>query len=663
MKNDAWVKMRAAVLALLLVALFGVILWRAGKLHLVEGPRLKQLSERQHQRSLTLVPRRGTIYDRNREELALSLDVKSVFIRPRKADLDEAGRDRLRRALGLSRKEMDRRVAGKKGFVWLKRRVSAEEEERVRALDLRGIGFINERQRFYPNITLAGHLLGFAGVDSHGLEGVELHYDRYLRGSPEFILFNRDALGRRIFLQFDRSLRLDPKAPERVPGANLAHVELNVSKRLQFVAEQALRRSMESTKARRGLVLMMDPRNGEVLALAIAPEFNPNLFWKYEPGAWRNDAVAGVFEPGSTFKVFTVAAALEEGVARITDKIFAENGSWRVADRIIHDVKPRGSLTVREVLIYSSNIGAAKLGERLGAKRFYYYTRRFGFGRHTGIDLPGEVSGLVPPLSRWRKVELATISFGQGISVTPVQLLAAFCSVINGGKLWRPFVARRVVDESGEQAVEFSPKLIGRTISEKTSRQMVGLLTDVVNGPGTGRRARLAHVEALGKTGTAQKVDPKGGYYQDRWMSSFIGAFPPEDPRVAILVVLDEPQGPFYGGVVAAPVFKEVAERTMGYLNLAYRGEKKPARKPAPAMVLRTVKGLEVAPAEWRTGRRRMRLPDFGGWSMREVLKEVSRRDLRLEVLGSGVAVGQHPKAGSWVERGALLQVSFQPPA
>ena len=233
---------------------------------------------------------------------------------------------------------MDRRVAGKKGFVWLKRRVSAEEEERVRALDLRGIGFINERQRFYPNITLAGHLLGFAGVDSHGLEGVELHYDRYLRGSPEFILFNRDALGRRIFMQFDRSLRLDPKAPERVPGANLAHVELNVSKRLQFVAEQALRRSMESTKARRGLVLMMDPRNGEVLALAIAPEFNPNLFWKYEPGAWRNDAVAGVFVPvmsdGMRSGVNWMRLYFQRNVAAsaLTMSVFARPGTpWRRA--------------------------------------------------------------------------------------------------------------------------------------------------------------------------------------------------------------------------------------------------------------------------------------------------------------------------------------------
>lgn len=552
-------RFRVFLVLLAFVGSFVIISFRAYQLQVFQREKLEKLANRQRQKVATLLPRRGIIYDRHGEELAISIDVDSLYCHPDMVKNPGKLVAALSRPLGMSRKEMLKKVTSSKSFVWLKRRLSPDVSARIRKLDLKEIGIIQERRRYYPNMELAGHVLGFVGLDSQGLEGLELKYDDFLKGKAEEIVMERDALGRTLHV------RVDPfhKGTE---GHNLI---LTIDRSIQYITEQALERAVNRADARGGIGIVMDPNTGEVLAMANSPSFNPNTFWNFRPYQWRNRAVTDAFEPGSTFKVFLAAAALEEGIVQPGTLIFCENGSMELAGNTIKDHNKYGWLPLKGIIRVSSNIGATKIGMQLGAEKFYQYIRNFGFGRKGGINLPGETLGLVRDYRRWVPINLANISFGQGISASAIQLITAFSSIANGGHLMVPYMVKEITDSKGNLVKKFNPKAIRRVLSAETSRAMKAIMLGVVSQKGTGKEAAINGIAVAGKTGTAQKVDlVRGGYRKGAYISSFIGFVPAHTPKMAILVVIDEPKGMPYGGKIAAPVFREIAENALNRMGI-----------------------------------------------------------------------------------------------
>ena len=554
-------RVRVLVVALVLGGCFAGVAVRLVSLMVIQHEELARRAERQHQKIVSLQARRGSIYDRHGRELAVSIETDSLYAVPARIENPRAVAARLAPVLGLNRSWLYRRLDNKRGFVWIQRKLDPERVHRVQALGLghRVIGFLPEHRRFYPKRELAAHVLGFAGTDNVGLEGLERQYDRFLRGESGWVVTERDALGRTVFPE-----GLNYRAPS--PGASLV---LTLDETVQYMAERALDRVMAETRAKSSVAIVMDPYTGEILAMAVRPRFNPNAFQRHRPGEWRNRAITDAFEPGSTLKVFVAAAALEEGLVHPRERLDCSTGRIEVGGKAIRDTHPHGVLTFTEVLQKSSNVGAVIVGLRLGPERMYRYLKAFGFGDKTGIDLPGEVSGTLRRPERWSALSIGALSIGQEISVTPLQLITAFSAIANGGVLMRPYVVREIRDLEGRVVQRFGPQRVRRVISQATARRMTRILMTVVAPEGTGHRAALEDLKVAGKTGTAQKVDPATGRYSDtRSVSSFAGYVPAEDPRVAILVMVDEPQGEAWGGSVAAPVFREIAEQVLTYLNV-----------------------------------------------------------------------------------------------
>ena len=554
-----WHKFRAFLVLLVITAGFAYLIQRLYQVQLVEGKTLREKAEKQHRISFRLSPHRGIIYDRNRKELAVNLRVSSIYARPARVKSVEETVEKLSPLLGISSAVLREKLMSNKKFVWLDRKMEKDLGAKVKQFKLPGIGCVEEMKRFYPKENLAAHLLGFAGMDGRGLEGLELYYNRYLRGAPGWGRAEKDARGREIL-----PFRNEYNTP--LDGLNLV---LTVDEVIQHIAERELEEAFRESKAKGAILVMMDPVTGRVLALANRPTFNPNSFQDYPPD-WRRDrAVTDGFEPGSTFKVITAAAALEEGLFKLGDKIFCEQGSYRFAGHTIRDVHPQGWLTFKEVLEESSNIGAVKIGSALGKEKLYKYISSFGFGARTGIDLPGEVRGLVRPPRSWSRLSMGSIPYGQEIMVTAIQLTSAISTVANGGVLMRPRVVDSILNKDGEAVKSFAPSPVRRVISPATAEKLTEILVGVVEN-GTGKAARIKGYRVAGKTGTAQKA-MVGGYSPDKFVASFIGYLPAEDPRIAMLVVIDEPRGTHYGGTVAAPVFRRVAEQVMAYLEMTDR--------------------------------------------------------------------------------------------
>ena len=413
-------------------------------------------------------------------------------------------------------------------------------------------------EKILPGTISAAHVIGFSGVDSRGLEGLELMYDDFLKGEMVFSKRQRDAHGSEIIM----------KGLDLVNTTEEKDIVLTIDKTIQYIAEKELKKTVKEFNAKAGVVIVMDSWTGEILAMVNEPTFNPNLFRKSKPANWRNRAVTDVFEPGSTFKVFMMAAALENGNIKPNDIFYGEKGSYKIYSETIHDYKQFGWLSVPQIMKYSSNIGAVKIAERMGEKDFYKYIRSFGFGSKTGIDLPGESQGLVRDVRDWSKVSLATISFGQGISVTGVQLVTALSAIANGGYLMEPYVVKKLLNDDGSTMKEVVPIIKRRVLSADTVRIMKKILKGVTEEDGTGVNASLPGYEVGGKTGTAQKVDFVKGGYGDGYLSSFMGFLPVDNPRLTMFVAIDEPEGLFYGGQVAAPLFREITRQVMPYLGV-----------------------------------------------------------------------------------------------
>jgi cell division protein FtsI (penicillin-binding protein 3) len=559
---------RILVLLVLLVFGFTAVAGRLVYLQVVERGDLSRIAERQQERTVRLEAKRGTIYDRKGRELAVSLDVESIYGVPTEVENPRALAARLARLLSENPAELRRKLTSDRQFVWLSRRSGPKTAEKAKEIDPEGIGLRLEARRFYPKKTLAGAVLGFTNIDNRGIEGIELRYDGVLRGTDGWLVAEKDARGRTVFpggngLQF--------RMPE--PGKDLY---LTIDEVIQHIAEKELDRGLAESKARGGVCIVMDPQTGEVLGLSVrSPKrngaaFNPNDPQQYRPEEWRDRAVTDAFEPGSIFKAVTASAALEEKVVRPQERIDCSAGSIQVADRVIKDAHRNGVLTFAEVISESSNVGTIKVAQRLGKARLAKYIDAFGFGRKTGIDLPGEITGLTKDYRLWSGVSLASIAIGQEIGVTPIQMAAAYCAIANGGMLPRPSIVAAVRDRTGrdDRATDLPPPAATPIVSSETCSIVRKILQKVVES-GTGLKAKPSGYTAAGKTGTAQKIDPRTGTYShDEYVSSFVGFVPATAPKLVILVMVDSPEGVVWGGSVAAPIFKAVAEQSLSYLQV-----------------------------------------------------------------------------------------------
>ena len=651
------VRIRIRLIGVIFTIGFALVTMRAFDLQVLQEEQWHERADRQHQKTIPLTPQRGTIFDSQGEELAVSVDVDSIYVEPRKLEDHAGATKQLAKALGLPKSTVKAKLKGNSNFVWLKRQVTPSQSEKIKSLSLKGVGMIKEPRRFYPNSNIAAHLLGFTGLDPKGLEGLELKYDKQILGRGGYLVMERDALGR----------GLGSGLPQ-VQGAKRGNdLYLTVDKNLQYIAERELADGLRKTSAKAGTVVMMEPATGKILAMASYPEYNPNSFFRHKPSQWRNRAVCDSYEPGSTFKVFLMAAALNEAVVSTSQKIDCENGKYRVGGRNIHDHKKYQKLTPAEIIKYSSNIGSAKIGKMLERKAFYSYLRDFGFGQQTGIDLPGEAVGLLRAPNRWFEADLANISFGQGVSVTPIQLATAVSTIANGGYLMEPYVVERVVDSQGQISQQHRPRVVRKVISRDVAQTVTRMMEMTTEDGGTATHARVPGFRVAGKTGTAQKVDAVTGTYSvDKRVASFVGFLPAEDPKLVMIVSIDEPYKVVYGGLTAAPVFSRIAAQAMQYLKV----------QPSEAITAEdTLPSLDQIFVEATAPARQLeqnvvnsdlsggpQMPNFDGLSYRQVLAVMEEKQLNVSFRGRGRVVEQSPGPGVAIPYGAPVWVRLSPP-
>lgn len=664
---------------------FGLVLLRAWSLQVVEQSALSERGREQVDDTVVVSPTRGRITDRSgATTLAGNVVLPLAFVDPQTFDADPDGKDpatrvALAKLLGLSHAELERQLARGGRYVRLVHRVSPDVVAKVKALGLEGVGFEPETWRVYAGKERAAHVVGFVGRDGHGLEGIELAEDEALSGEGYRLDAERDGRGRALHTGGLDDRPLTPSGKD---------VALTLDLGIQEATEEELGAAVTRFGARAGTAVVLDPRTGDVLALAVAPTFNPNDLSHASADLWRDRAVTDVFEPGSTLKPFTAAAALEVGLVGEDDEIDCHGGAWKLGDHVIHDHSRHDVISFAEVIRVSSNIGTAQIGLRLGADALGTSLAGFGFGQRTGLGLPGEVRGVLHPPARWRPIQTANVAFGQGLSVTAVQLASAYGALANGGARMAPRLVlgvREASDGAGRRApLEVRPPVeLGRPISARTAARVTALLEGVVTAEGTGEAARLPGVRVAGKTGTAQKVRLDGrGYDDERVVASFAGYVPADDPRLVIVIAIDEPTGPVtFGGQVAAPVFREIARRALPIVGVpvgvtdddalpatlvasatpaAGRGAAAPARA-AGAPLVRPARDPRRGVAPDGVAGTLGAAPDLAGLSIRAALRESARLGLPVTVEGRGTCVAQDPPAGAPLAAGATMRAWFAP--
>lgn len=556
MHNGIFRARQSAVL-LFFIASLSILSLRLFYIQVVQYGFYSKLAGQQHTVSIEINPKRGAIFDRNMRVLAVNLMSDSVFANARVVENKRAAANALSRALGLTEEFVHERLTRNKAFVWIKRKVTSSESAAVKNLKIPGIDTVQESQRFYPNRSMACHSIGTVDIDNIGLEGLELKYNKYLAGENGWLVSTQDA---------KRNL-LESYQAEYVPPKDGFSLVLTIDEVIQHIAERELARAFEKHNAKGASIVVMDPRSGDILALANLPAYDLNDFKNRRQESIRNRAVTDFFEPGSVFKVITASALLEENLVRLTDQFFCENGEWRIGRRVLHDHTPHGLMTFKEVIEKSSNIGTVKAAARLGPDKMYKFIKAFGFTELTGIDLPGEVAGINRPPSRWSGVSMNAIPMGQEVTSTAIQLACAVTAVSNNGYLLKPRVVSAIIGPDGQVLKEFSPKVSRRVVSAATAAKVRSILVGVTEA-GTGKKAKPADFRVGGKTGTAQKVEPGSGVYSpDKFVASFIGFAPAEAPVLAVAVCVDEPRPAHFGGDVSAPVFRNVVDQSLKYLN------------------------------------------------------------------------------------------------
>jgi len=674
----------AGIAVLWALAVFG----RLAYLQLFRHGEYLARAQRQQQRTIEITPRRGAIYDRNMHPLAMSLQVDSAFAIP-----SELGENKtlaaklLSGVLGIPRDVLEAKFDSGGTFAWVSRKLPPEKAEAVSALNLKGIYLQKENERFYPKRELAAHVLGFVDIDEKGQLGIEREFESVVRGQSEKIVVMADA----------RQRWFDGGAAQKERGAS---VVLTLDEKIQYIVERELAAAIAKTRAMAGSAVVMNPNNGEILAMANWPKFNPNAAGDVSGDVRINRAVSIAYEPGSTFKLITLAAAFDQGIIRPDEVFDCENGAVYVAGHRIRDHKPFGFLTVSEILAKSSDVGAIKIALRLGAPKLYEYIRAFGFGAHTGVDLPSESRGMLAHLEDWRPTSIGAISMGQEVGVTPLQLATAVSAIANGGLLYRPHVVAELRRENGMQAMPADGAAVEpkRAIRPETAATLRRLMEGVLLH-GTGTLARLDGWTAAGKTGSAQKIDPDTGRYSPtQLIASFTGFAPINNPAVTVLVSLDSPVGLHEGGQVAAPVFKRITEQVLTYLGTPRDAPVNPRLLQASYRQAHADGGASLEdstsvdfsaqpetpadPGETLPQRRReggaqprspvvtvavaeggdLAVPDFTGKTVRDVTEACLRLGLEPVLVGNNLALGQTPAAGAKVRKGAKVTVLFGTP-
>jgi len=650
-REKKWIRFRIMLVAFCFVTSMAVILARAYQFQVLERERLASIARAGYRGVIKLPPKRGTIYDREGHELAVTVEVASVYAHPNQIQDKRHSSREISRVLDLKQSTVLGLLESNRPFVWIARKVAPEKASKILALKLEGVGTTPESRRYYPGKEIAAQLIGFAGEDNQGLEGLEKKYDHLLKGPDNTLVQMRDALRRPFYISRPVSA-----------GPEMHHLVLTIDKDIQYKAEQSLKEVVSRTKAKSGHCIVVNPRTGEILAMAVAPLYNPNIFEKYPPSFWKNRPVTDIFEPGSTVKSFVVAAAIDKGVVTPQTSVFCENGSYQVGNHVIHEhgSTKYGSLAVSDIVTVSSNIGAIKVGQKLGYRRVYEYLRKFGFGDETGIDLLGEQQGFIRSPKDAKEIEKATVYFGQGITTTSLQLVMAMSAIANHGVLMRPFVVKTIKDQQGRVVKEFHPQVVRRVLSSETTEKMARVLESVVGEKGTAKLAAITGYRVAGKTGTSQKVDPRTkAYSRKAHIAVFAGFVPADDPRIAILVLVDEPEGAYYGGFVAAPIFRQVGAWTLNHLRINPQVRLAETEIPTGNSIQEESPSILVNPIreEETDG-----LPDFRGRTMREVLKAGKSLGVRVMVEGTGIAVQQTPDPGSSLEGITTLRVQFLPP-
>jgi cell division protein FtsI (penicillin-binding protein 3) len=638
---------------------------------------LTNRARQQQQNALDTTPQRGEVLDRNGRQLARSVQTISLFMDP--ADLDagqlECTAQQLSNALGLSYAEFSQQLSNaqttERRFLWIARRLDVDRGNQILALGLPGLHPVIEPKRYYPNGSLASHVLGYVGIDGQGLGGVEHSYNSKIKGEPGELFLEKDATGRAY-----ESFEIPAK-----PGQT---VVLTIDQTIQYHAEQALQAAVARSRAKSGTAIVLDPRTGEILALANAPTFDPNKVSDSSADARSNWALQNIYEPGSTFKIVAFSAAIDRKLAKPEDHIDCQMGAITVAGRVVHDHHPFGSLTLAEALAKSSNVGAIKLGIRVGDESMYDYITRYGFGSRTGIELMGETPGILRKVDRWQPSSIGSIAIGQEIGVTPLQMVSAYGAVANDGVRIAPHIVREVRNANGSVLFSAQPEQ-RRVINAETAIALRGMLEGVTLH-GTAKKAQLDGYSAAGKTGTAQKIDPRTkGYSATKFVGSFVGFAPVNNPQVAIIVVIDEPAGAYHGGDVAAPIFREIAEQILPALNvepdiettaipeMIARADKQSSSEPKlrdeqqraaaerrstlPTVVSDGGREGEVVYAV--TTSKAIVMPDLHGRSVRDVARTCAQLGLQIEARGEGRVMKQSPAPGAEVSTGQVIYLDF----
>jgi len=622
-------------------------------------------AQEQQQKVIKTSPRRGDILDRDGNALAISVQVDSIYARPNEMKNAPDTARKLAKLTGLSSRDLVKKLDPSNTWVWVKRKVSPEEREAVEKAKLAGVYFQKEFRRFYPNREMAAHVLGYVDVDEEGQTGLEKAYNEVVLGKPAEIHVMVDGRGKTY-------------QSEQEPPPAGATLTTTLDSTIQYIIERELRVASEQTKANRITIVVMDPNSGAILGMASNPTYNPNRYKDSPVSVWsQNPAVSLTYEPGSTFKMVTIGAAIEEGLTTPDEVIYCEDGSIVVHGRRIRDHKAYGLLSVREIMQNSSNVGTIKLALRVGEDRLATYINRLGFGQKTSVDLPVEASGTVRNVANWSKTSAAYISIGQEISVTPLQVASLISTMANGGIHYKPYLVQKIDDPRGG-VIEIKPAG-ERVLSTETTRKLQNMLEDVVTD-GTAKTSQLDGYRAAGKTGTAQKFDPAiGAYSKTKFVGSFAGFAPFSDPQIAIVVIVDEPKGLYYGGEVAAPVFKRVAEQILHAKavppdsprtspNVVSTPEKQPAAKPREPKPkakseFKVVEAALSVPYRGESqsviGFGALVVPDFSGQSLRQATEAIRQMGLTSKTTGSGRVVGQSPPAGARVRPGARIELSL----
>ncbi|MGQ9921526.1 MAG: penicillin-binding protein [Desulfobacca sp.] len=687
-----WIRVRIIVVAACLGISFLAVVVRLIDLKFIQGPMLKEKALREYQKDFPILPVRGSIMDRHRTELAISTLVQSLAAHPRRLPNKKEISRQLAPLIGMTPAAVLEILERDRPFVWIKRHLTPQQAEAVAQYKAEydkqlkaqrkkaneggnpalprpdAIYLLPEAKRYYPHRTLAGPLLGFCNADGHGAEGLERFFDEYIYGKPQKSRNIIDARGE-VVLSGEKEL------VDETVGDNLI---LTIDRTIQYIAEKELQQGVQKWHASGGFAVVVVPQTGEVLAMAQMPPFDPNLFYKYSKDFYQNRNVTVAIEPGSTFKIFTVAAALDAKVVKPLDRYHCENGKYAVGNAgVIHDVHPYGSLTVAEVIKKSSNIGAAKIGLKLGAQKMDHYLKGFGFGQRTGITYAGENYGLVRNIMSSRSlIDRVTVSFGQGITITPIQLAMALSALANNGILMQPLLVKEIVNHQGEVVKQFQPTPVRQVVSPETARTMMAMMKTVTEPGGTGTEAVPPGYTVAGKTGTAQKVVGRA-FSKSKYYSLFVGVTPADHPVLAIVVIVDEPKGAIYGGTVAAPIFREIAGQALRFL-----GYYPQPSSPSPTDTIQVKQGQPANPAPAAavppaakppvdtpvqaalvpgSNAPLKQMPDLKGKTIREVIAILHNAGIRCQVEGRGLAFEQKPEPGAPLPANNQCFVKFKP--